>query len=550
MTNTNFKIASSMFIFLSFIILLMTGCSVPPAFSSTNENPDRFARAKELGQFIPVNKLVDCKGARVTIEKVLLDKTHTFMIATVDGDIMGRMDSLSVDLFDEQNQELGRSTFLQKLPDGKTLLTFDAVQKAPEALRMEFFGGPVGYGEGRVVLTLKDIKFKTVNENYTKKYPLAETVENKGYRLVVDSITKGISETGIHYKLSALGNYDGIEHGWLYDWNNNYSPEGIILSMHDSGRQLGIHLASLNCLGPFYRVSQDQKTMVGRVNFDGLETSNQEIKLTNIYAYYRMNEIIPLAGVKDRLDINKELPVKDYIVHLKSFTRQDDQETWLLDYSVLDSAGNQVDAAIEAGIYMKSDNYRMTLNYFKQFHDPASGDRRLMLNWQPSVSEDNLIEDPVIKITKMGIKQEDAIVDIDLAHYKKPVENQEVTEIMAAVNDYYYSFGSALESDDITGFGRKYGYLKPTGEGWDGINDWQQHFQAWRPHGVKKYSFSLNDPITTITGDKATVDVEGFEKIIRNGGDSAGGFGAVFYLEKVAGKWIISKVDELTEGEL
>jgi hypothetical protein len=45
----------------------------------------------------------------------------------------------------------------------------------------------------------------------------------KGYQLVVDSIEKGISETGLYYQLTALGDYDGIEHGWLYNyWHKNY----------------------------------------------------------------------------------------------------------------------------------------------------------------------------------------------------------------------------------------------------------------------------------------------------------------------------------------
>ncbi|MFZ5631844.1 MAG: hypothetical protein ACOY40_03285 [Bacillota bacterium] len=37
---------------------------------------------------------MDCKGTRVTIEKMLLDKTGTFMIAAVDGNIRGEMDTL------------------------------------------------------------------------------------------------------------------------------------------------------------------------------------------------------------------------------------------------------------------------------------------------------------------------------------------------------------------------------------------------------------------------------------------------------------------------
>ena len=56
--------------------------------------------------------------------------------------------------------------------------------------------------------------------------------------------------------------------------------------------------------------------------------------------------------------------------------------------------------------------------------------------------------------------------------------------------------------------------------------------------------------ILTITGNQATADLEGFEKILHNGGNSAGGFSTVFYFEKVAEKWIISNVDELTEAEI
>ena len=125
--------------------LALVGCSVLPVYYGNNENPDRFALAEQYGQFVVVNQSVDCKGTKVTIEKILLDKTHTFMIAKVDGEIKGDIDYLTVDLFGDQDQELGRSTFSQKLPAGKTLLTFDALGEAPIALRLEFFGGPVGY---------------------------------------------------------------------------------------------------------------------------------------------------------------------------------------------------------------------------------------------------------------------------------------------------------------------------------------------------------------------------------------------------------------------
>lgn len=116
-----------------------------------------------------------------------MDKTHTFMIASVDGNSIERMDSLCVDLFDAQGREMGRSTFSQKLPDGKTLLTFDAVPKVPEALRMEFFGGPVGYG-GNVVLILKDINFKIVDVEYTKE--ICSDLEKETYKMNYKVIEK------------------------------------------------------------------------------------------------------------------------------------------------------------------------------------------------------------------------------------------------------------------------------------------------------------------------------------------------------------------------
>jgi len=483
---------------------------------------------------------VDCKGTKVTIEKILLDKTNTFMIAAVEGDIRGRMDSLNVDLYDDQDRKLGRST----------LLTFAAVQSAPEALRMEFFGGPVGYGSGHVILNLDGITFKTVDEKHTREYRLAETVEKKGYKLVVDSIRAGISETGIHYKLSSLGDYDGIDHGWLYDWYNNYSPEGEILSLYDGERRLGVHLSSLNCLGPYYRVSQDKKTMVGRANFDWVGTNNLQIRLTNIYGWYNMHEIIPIEGIKDRLDIDKKLPVGNHTVHLKSFYRGYEKDNWVLDYSVLDSTGNKVDAAIEAGIYMKADNYRMPLTLFNRFHDPTGGDRRLVFPCQLPESNDSLIDGPAIKITRLGIKQEDAVVDIDLKNLKKTAENRDETEIMAAVNDYFQTFGRALESNDLNVFEQKYGYLKPTEKGLDGVNDWRRHFQGWKQLGVKSYSVSFNDPIVTVSENRATADIAGSEKIVRSGGDSAGSFSVLFYLEKANGKWRITKIDEMTDAEL
>lgn len=540
---------------LTAVFLFLSACSVQTAVLSAGPaghggagSRDRFARAEEYGQFIPVKRTADCKGATVTIEKILLDRTGTFMVAVVEGDLKGDMDYLSADLFDHRGRELGRSTLIQKLPGGKTLLTFAPVQSIPEYLRLEFFGGPVGYGSGKVLLDLKDIVFKTVDKKYTREYQLAETVEKAGYRLVVDTITAGISETRIHYKLNTLGDYDGIRHGWFYDWLNNYSPEGEVLSLSDSGRKLGLHLSSNNCLGPYYRISQDKRTMVGRANFDPLETSSLRVSLTNMYGFYNINEIIPIGGVKEKLDINKKVPVRGYTVELKSFAREDG-ESWTLDYNVLDSAGNKVDAAINAFIYGNV-NHRAPLTMFSRFKDISGGDRRIILRWQPPEDSVSPELDPVIKIFRLGIRLEDTVLDIDLKNPKKPGENRDEARIMAAVNEYFDTLGSALVKDEIAVMEDKYGYLKPTGKEWDGVNDWRRRFNMWRLHGVKDYSVSFTDLIVTVNEDTATADIQGFEKILRSGGDSAAGFSTVFYLEKQLGEWKITKVDDFTEAEM
>ena len=130
------------------------------------------------------------------------------------------------------------------------------------------------------------------------------------------------------------------------------------------------------------------------------------------------------------------------------------------------------------------------------------------------------------------------------------MENKNETEIMAAVNDYYTTFGQALKSNDLTVFAQEYSYLKPTGKRMDGVNNWQHNFQMWSPLQIKEYSVSFIDPILTIAGNKATADIAGLEKILRNGGKSGASLSAVFYLEKEKEKWKITKVDELTDAEI
>ncbi|MDR3602601.1 MAG: hypothetical protein P4L49_19325 [Desulfosporosinus sp.] len=479
----------------------------------------------------------------MTIEKILLDKTHTFMIAAVNGEIK-TMDYLTVDLFGDQGQELGRSTFSQKLPAGKTLLTFDAFEEAPATLRLEFFGGPVGYG-GNVSLTLKDLNFKTVEGKFAQEYPLSETLEQKGYRLTVDSIGKGISETGLHFQLTALGNYDGIEHGWLSGYYHKSYPQILFLSAN--GRNLEPHLSNIVSFGPSYRISRDGKTRVGRAYFDGLTSNTLQVRLTDLYGFYSLNEIIPLDGVKDKLDINRKFSVDNYSVDLKSFTRGKDKGTWVLNYRVMDSTGQPVAGAIDAGVYTKVDNYKIPCPILIDgASKPFGQDQMLIFTGELPAGKDGLLKDTALKITRLGIRQEDVVLNIDLENPCKPSADSKKTEIMAAVKEYYATFGEALKSNDLAVLAQKYGYLLPTGQDGDGVNDWRHDFQVWSPLKIKDYSVSFADPMLMVTGDTATADIAGQEKIVRTEGKSDSVFNTVFSLAKEKGNWEITKVNELT----
>jgi len=527
-------------------LTLTTGYPSRPAATGGLRASGRFDRAERLSQFIRIERSADCKGTIVTIEKVLLDRTGTFMIASVKGPLQGRMDDLCVDLFDGEGRELGRSTFLEQLPGGKTLLTFKPVASAPQALRLEFFGGPVGY-EGNVSLELKDINFKTVDQKYTRTYQLAEVMNANGYRLLVDAVTAGISETQLHYRLDAQGDYDGIIHGWLYDYNNNYNPEGEILSMSDSGCQLKAHLFTTNCPGPYYRYSLDGKTAIGQANFDPLTTSSVQVKLTDIYGCYTMNEIVPLDRLGNTIALNKKISVSHYTVDLKSLAREGGS-TWMLDYSVLDTAGHRVAAAIEAGIYSRADGYRQPLVLFSRFQDATAGDRRLLLDWDTSGGGDLAAQEPALKITRLGIRLQDAALDINLDSPKKRPDDSDERAVMAAVNDYYGTTRVALTGDGAA-MENKYGYLIPTGKEGDGINDWRRFLDTWRPYDIKDYSVDFDEPIITIAGNTATADLGVLETLTWGEHKSQSAFRVVFSLARNCGHWRITRVDEVTGAE-
>ncbi|MGE5653100.1 MAG: nuclear transport factor 2 family protein, partial [Bacillota bacterium] len=478
--------------------------------------------------------------------RILLDKTNTFMIASVDGDIRGRIDYLNVDLFDKQGRDLGRSTFLQKLPDGKTLLTFHPVKAPPEELRMEFFGGPVDYGNGHVVLTLGGLDLRAVDPKYTKEYRLNESFERPGYRLDISQLSFGISEGNMQYQLTTSGRFDGIRHGWFYDWRNNASPEGEILVLTNNGHKLDLHLTSPNCEGPYYSYSQDGKALAGRANFDAPQSGALQVSLTNLYGYYQVSDVTPIDGVKERLDINKAIAVKDLSIQLKSFVKIDD-ETWALDYMVVGADGKQVvDAAVDAGIYTKDDKYRMPFSFFNM---PSSDHNRLLIRWQAPPPGETMIKNLVIKVNAVGLRLDDALVEINLDNPKLVSGSSDRDLVMAAVDAYHRAFGQALTSGDVATMERLYGNLQPTGERWDGINIWRQKLAGWKQMVVQKYSYTLEDPIIRIAGTMATVDLHGTERYPSKGADSAGGFSAVYALEKRAEQWVIVKIDEATEQE-
>lgn len=562
------------------IAFILTGCSFQPAAPDGSGVTRRFDRAEKLGQFIKVNKSVDCNGTTVTIEKILFDKTGTFMIAAVEGEISGKVDPLNVKLFDGQDRSLGWDSFLQKypvkLPGDKTLLTFEPVESPPESLRLEFSGGPVEYGSGPVVLDLRGIKFKTVDNKYVCVYHPAEIAEKNGYSLLVDAITAGVSETQIHYKITARGDYDGVVHGWMNDWGSKYySPDGEMLAVSDGGRKLERHLTGIgnlspsDRLGPSYRVARDGKTVVGRANFDPLITHELRLSLTDVYGYYSMDQTIPLEEIADTVSLDQKIPVRDYTVCLNSLTKIDDK-TRTLDYVVLDSAGNRVAAVIDACIYTSSHNYKLPLTFTRQIEDAPGGDRRLLMGWNTGESEEEILaQKPVIKITRLGFKQEDAVLDLNLDSPPKNLDDSEEKAVMAAVNDYYKTLGNALAKDDPAAFEKEYGYLEPTGNWQDGVNDWRRLFDMWRPLGIKEYNVSFGEPfgesIITVAGNTAAAELDGVETISRNGDkgvlppspysaskngeEATKGLIVVFSLEKELNKWKITRVDEYTVYE-
>lgn len=155
-----------------------------------------------------------------------------------------------------------------------------------------------------------------------------------------------------------------------------------------------------------------------------------------------------------------------------------------------------------------------------------------------------------MKITRLGIRQDDAVLNIDLHNIPLPAADRPESKIMTAVREYYATYGQALKSKDLAVMEPKYGYLRPTGRQGDGINDWQHNFQAWNSLGVKDYAFTFDDPIIMVNGNTASADKAGQEKIVRSDGDSGSVFNAVFSLALEDEIWKIIKVDEVTDAEM
>ena len=66
----------------------------------------------------------------------------------------------------------------------------------------------------------------------------------------------------------------------------------------------------------------------------------------------------------------------------------------------------------------------------------------------------------------------------------------------------------------------------------------------------RDYQLALLEPIVTISGFKATADIDGFASPARNSKYyPTGNFGTVFYLGKVNRTWTITTADDFTEAE-
>lgn len=64
-----------------------------------------------------------------------------------------------------------------------------------------------------------------------------------------------------------------------------------------------------------------------------------------------------------------------------------------MNYCVLDSAGQPVDGAIDAGIYLKNDNYRIPYPILLEgSHNPVGQDQMLVYTGNPPESKDGLME--------------------------------------------------------------------------------------------------------------------------------------------------------------
>ncbi|MCL6448578.1 MAG: hypothetical protein K6U04_10585 [Armatimonadetes bacterium] len=174
----------------------------------------------------------------------------------------------------------------------------------------------------------------------------------------------------------------------------------------------------------------------------------------------------------------------------------------------------------------------------------------------PGSSGHSLAEEPAIKITRLGIRQEDALVTIDLKNYRDREDKGagEEKEAFRAVQEYYDLFAKAVARNDVSILEARYGYLKPTGKR-DGINHFREKFS--RPiyrnaTRALRYEVSYDEPIVTVKENTAIVDVHGIEKYIWGEGRgefSGGEYSAVFHLERTAGKWRIAMIDELLEEE-
>jgi hypothetical protein len=122
-----------------------------------------------------------------------------------------------------------------------------------------------------------------------------------------------------------------------------------------------------------------------------------------------------------------------------------------------------VAGAIDAGIYRKEDNYNLPCPILiNASANPVGQDQTLVFSGDLR-QVGKAFRGAALKLTRLGIRQEDTVVTINLINPSKPDQIIAEGQIMAAVRAYYTTYGQALKRNDRAVMEQNYSCLQPTG---------------------------------------------------------------------------------------